>query len=95
MRAMARAIWPRRWTVNRSEVLSAAQPPESPEQWERWWLQVVRRAIVVDYLVHHGRPGPPEGDQGTNADARTGRPCPLRRVRHNAQPTSSRSATTS
>ena len=45
------------------EVLSAAQPPASPEQWERWWLQVVRRAIVVDYLVHHGRPGSPDGDQ--------------------------------
>ena len=45
------------------EVLSAAQPPESPEQWERWWQQVVRRAIVADYLVHHGRPGSPDGDQ--------------------------------
>jgi len=45
------------------EVLSAEQPPESPAGWERWWLQVVRRAIVVDYLVHHGRPGSPDGDQ--------------------------------
>ena len=45
------------------EVLSAAQPPQSPEQWERWWLQVVRRAIVADYLVHRGRPGSPDGDQ--------------------------------
>jgi len=45
------------------EVLSAAQPPQSPEEWERWWLQVVRRAIVADYLVHHGRPGAPDGDQ--------------------------------
>jgi len=45
------------------EVLSAEQPPESPEDWERWWLQVVRKAIAVDYLVHHGRSGPPNGDQ--------------------------------
>jgi RNA-directed DNA polymerase len=45
------------------EVLSAEQPPESPKDWERWWLQVVRKAITVDYLVHHGRPGPPDGDQ--------------------------------
>jgi len=44
------------------ELLSAEQPPESPEEWERWWLQVVRRAIVADYLVHHGRPGSPDGD---------------------------------
>lgn len=45
------------------EVLSAEQPPESPTDWERWWLQVVRKAITVDYLVHHGRTGPPDGDQ--------------------------------
>lgn len=44
-------------------LLSAEQPPQSPEQWERWWLQVTRRAIVDDYLVHHGRSGSPSGDQ--------------------------------
>ena len=44
------------------EVLSAAQPPQTPEQWERWWLQVVRKAIVADYLVHSGRPGSPDGE---------------------------------
>jgi RNA-directed DNA polymerase len=45
------------------ELLSAAQPPQSPAGWERWWLQVVRGAIVVDCLVHHGPPGAPDGDQ--------------------------------
>jgi RNA-directed DNA polymerase len=44
-------------------LLSAEQPPESPEQWERWWLHVTRRAVAASYLVHHGRPGPPDGDQ--------------------------------
>jgi RNA-directed DNA polymerase len=44
------------------ELLSAEQPPESPEEWERWWLHVVRRAIVADYLVHHGRPASSGGD---------------------------------
>jgi RNA-directed DNA polymerase len=44
-------------------LLTAEQPPQSPEQWERWWLHVTRRAIASDYLVHHGRPGPPDGDQ--------------------------------
>jgi len=43
------------------ELLSAEQPPQSPLEWERWWLQVTRRAIVADYLVHHGRPGSPDG----------------------------------
>ncbi|WP_433444957.1 group II intron maturase-specific domain-containing protein [Nonomuraea sp. CA-141351] len=38
-------------------LLTADQPPESPEQWARWWLNVVRRAIAADYLTHHGRPG--------------------------------------
>jgi RNA-directed DNA polymerase len=45
------------------EMLSAEQPPESPEEWERWWLHVVRRAIAASYLVHHGRPGSPDGEQ--------------------------------
>jgi RNA-directed DNA polymerase len=44
-------------------LLSAEQPPQSPEQWERWWLHVTRRAIAASYLTHHGRPGPPDGDQ--------------------------------
>jgi RNA-directed DNA polymerase len=42
-------------------LLSAEQPPQSPWQWERWWQQVTRKAIAASYLVHHGRPGPPDG----------------------------------
>ena len=44
-------------------LLTADQPPQSPEQWERWWLQVTRKAIVADYLMHHGGPGSPDGNQ--------------------------------
>ncbi len=44
-------------------LLSADQPPQSPEQWERWWLHVTRRAIAASYLTHHGGPGPADGDQ--------------------------------
>jgi RNA-directed DNA polymerase len=40
------------------QLLTADQPPQSPQQWERWWLQVTRKAIAASYLVHHGRPGP-------------------------------------
>jgi hypothetical protein len=36
----------------------AAQPPQSPHEWERWWRSVTRKAIVADYLADHGRPGP-------------------------------------
>jgi RNA-directed DNA polymerase len=44
-------------------LLTAGQPPQSPQQWEQWWLHVTRRAIAASYLVHHGKPGPPDGDQ--------------------------------
>ena len=44
-------------------LLSAEQPPQTPEQWERWWLHVTRRAIAASYLTQYGRPGTPEDDQ--------------------------------
>ena len=43
-------------------LLSAAQPPQSPGQWEQWWLHVTRKAIAASYLTH-GRPGPADEDQ--------------------------------
>jgi RNA-directed DNA polymerase len=44
-------------------LLSADQPPQSPQQWEQWWLHVTRQAIAASYLAHHGRPGHASGDQ--------------------------------
>jgi RNA-directed DNA polymerase len=44
-------------------LLSPDQPPQSPGQWERWWLQLTRKAIAASYLAHHGRAGPANGDQ--------------------------------
>jgi RNA-directed DNA polymerase len=32
------------------------QPPQSPQGWEHWFLGVVKKAIVADYLVHHDTP---------------------------------------
>jgi len=43
--------------------LTAEQPPQSREQWERWWLHITRRAIAASYLVHYGRPSPAGDDQ--------------------------------
>jgi len=37
-------------------LLTRDQPPQSPEGWERWFLQVTRQAIKADYLVHHDTP---------------------------------------
>jgi RNA-directed DNA polymerase len=44
-------------------LLPAGQPPQSPSEWELWWLHVTRRAIAASYLVHHGQPDPPHDDQ--------------------------------
>jgi RNA-directed DNA polymerase len=44
-------------------LLTAEQPPDSPQEWERWWLQLARRAISADYLTHHWEPGSPDDDQ--------------------------------
>ncbi|HKS44506.1 MAG TPA: group II intron maturase-specific domain-containing protein, partial [Amycolatopsis sp.] len=40
-----------------NELLSTEQPPQSPAEWERWWLQIIRKAIIADYLVLQGRSG--------------------------------------
>jgi RNA-directed DNA polymerase len=45
-------------------LLTADQPPQSPKDWERWWLAVTRKAIQYDYLVHNGRPGRPGTPDG-------------------------------
>jgi RNA-directed DNA polymerase len=44
----------------RDPLLTTDQPPQSPREWERWWLSVVRRAIAADYLVHHDEHRTPE-----------------------------------
>ncbi|TMR05497.1 group II intron reverse transcriptase/maturase [Nonomuraea turkmeniaca] len=43
-------------------LLSAEQPPQSPQEWERWWQTVTRKAIAADYLRNVGGPGSPDGD---------------------------------
>ena len=43
-------------------LLTPDQPPQSPQQWERWWLQVTRQAIAASYLTHDGGPSPRHDD---------------------------------
>jgi len=52
-----------RCTVCEDRLLTEDQPPQSPREWERWWLSIVRRAIAAEYLVHHDRNGTPGGNQ--------------------------------
>jgi RNA-directed DNA polymerase len=44
-------------------LLSADQPPQSPQQWETWWLSITRKAIAASYLTHHGQPSMPHDGQ--------------------------------
>jgi len=44
-------------------LLTADQPPQSPGEWERWWLSVVRRAIAAELPVHHDGRGTPDGNR--------------------------------
>ncbi len=37
-------------------LLTPDQPPQSPQGWERWFLQVIKTAITADYLAVHGQP---------------------------------------
>src|SRR5438876_674306 len=37
-------------------LLTPDQPPQSPQGWERWFLQVIKRAITADYLIHQDTP---------------------------------------
>ncbi len=68
-------------------LLTLDQPPQSPSQWERWWLNVTRQAITHDYLVHHGKPGPPGGNQTRLVHASCHRRQLARQCRNPAQPT--------
>ena len=63
-------------------LLSPDQPPQSPEQWEKWWLQVTRKAITHDDLVHHGRPGPPGTNRLVHASCQRGHQARQRRTQH-------------
>jgi RNA-directed DNA polymerase len=44
-----------RCTLCGEHLLTPDQPPQSPEGWEHWFLQVTRKAITADYLVLHGQ----------------------------------------
>jgi RNA-directed DNA polymerase len=47
-------------------LLTPDQPPQSPEGWERWFLQVTRKAIMADYLVLGRQPGTAARDNRTH-----------------------------
>ena len=73
----------------RDHLLSPDQP-QSPQDWERWWLGVARRAIAAEHLVHHDGDGTKDGNRTRlihascrrELHARTGR----RPARHPATP---------
>jgi RNA-directed DNA polymerase len=50
-----------RCTLCGENLLTRDQPPETPEGWERWFLQLTRQAIKADILVHHDTPSAAHG----------------------------------
>jgi RNA-directed DNA polymerase len=50
-----------RCTLCGENLLTKDQPPQSPEGWERWFLQLTRQAIKADILVHHDAPSAARG----------------------------------
>jgi RNA-directed DNA polymerase len=46
-----------------NDLLPAGQPPQSPQQWEQWWLDVTHRQIAASYLPPHGPHRPPDTSQ--------------------------------
>jgi RNA-directed DNA polymerase len=44
-------------------LLTADQPPQSPWEWERWWLSVTRREIGAEHLVYQDGRGTPDGNR--------------------------------
>ena len=54
-----------RCTMCGENLLHPDQPPQSPQGWERWFLQVTRKAIKADYLVHHDTPSAATQPQNT------------------------------
>jgi RNA-directed DNA polymerase len=50
-----------RCTLCGENLLTKDQPPQSPQGWERWFLQLTRQAIKADWLVHHDTPSAARG----------------------------------
>jgi RNA-directed DNA polymerase len=60
-------------------LLTPDQPPQSPQGWEHWFLQVTRQAITADYLVHHDTPSAARGKRTHLVHATCHRSkCPIR-----------------
>jgi RNA-directed DNA polymerase len=71
-------------------LLTPDQPPQSPREWERWWLSIARKAIAVEHLVHQDRHGTPDNRRTRliHASCRRG-PQPHRRRKPAPQPATS------
>ena len=70
-----------RCPICRDHLLSPDQPPQSPREWERWWLSVARRAIAADYLAHQDGHGTPDGNRTRLIHASCGRELQARKRR--------------
>lgn len=71
-------------------VMTADQPPQTPWEWERWWLSVVRKAIANQHLTHHGRVDVSGGNRTRLVHASCHRALRARQYRDPAEPVTPR-----
>lgn len=48
-----------------NHLLAADQPPQSPREWESWWLNIAHKAITAEQLTHQIRRGMPDNTNRT------------------------------
>jgi RNA-directed DNA polymerase len=71
-----------------NHLLAPDQPPQSPREWEAWWLSIAHKAIAAEHLVHQARRGTPDNKKQNPLDTR------LLRTRATSPPTQEASAPT-
>ena len=60
-------------------LLTEDQLPQSPRDWERWWLSTARKAIAVEHLLHQDRISRPDAKRTRLIHASCRRGIQLRR----------------
>ncbi len=67
-----------------NHLLAPDQPPQSPREWESWWLNIAHKAIATEDLVHQARHGRPDNNRTRLIHASCGRELRARQRRRPA-----------
>jgi RNA-directed DNA polymerase len=67
-----------------NHLLAPDQPPQTPREWETWWLGIAHKAIAAEHLVHQARRGTPDNNRTRLIHASCGRELRARQRRRPA-----------